>query len=297
MKSQKTRTLADKSAKAFFFVGGVGTVLILFLICLFLLAETGRFFETYSWLGFMTGTEWKPGSNPELFGVLPLIAGTLVVTAGAIMLAVPVGIFSAIYIAELAGPKTAEIFKPAVELLAGIPSVVLGFFGMVFLVPKIQAAFDLTTGQTALTGSVLLAIMALPTIISISEDAISSVPAALRQGAFALGSTHWQTIYKVILPAALSGISAAVILGIGRAVGETMAVMMVTGNMAIIPGSNMFLSSVRTITATIALEMGEAAKGTEHYYSLFAVGTVLFTMTLGINMIADAVKRKYGRGA
>jgi len=289
------RNFKENFMKFLFLFGGIGTILILLLICFFLLTEASNLFKTYDLIDFLTGTEWKPGSNPEILGILPLAAGTLIVTVGAIILALPIGILSAIYIAELAGPKTAEILKPSIELLAGIPSVVLGFFGMVFFVPKIQVLFDLTTGQTALTGSIILAIMALPTIISVSEDAISSVPNATRQGALALGSNHWQTIYKVIIPAAFSGISAAVILGIGRAVGETMAVMMVTGNMAIIPGSDMFLSSVRTITATIALEMGEAAQGTQHYYALFAVGTVLFIMTFGINLIAEAVKKKYNR--
>ena len=289
------RNFKDVFMKFLFWIGGIGTLLILLLICFFLLKETVSFFKIYHWIDFMTGIEWKPGSSPEIFGILPLVVGTLIVTAGSIIMAVPVGIFGAIYIAELAGPKTAEILKPSIELLAGIPSVVLGFFGMIFFVPKIQLIFDLTTGQTALTGSIILAIMALPTIISVSEDAISSVPGTLRQGALALGSNHWQTIYKVIVPAAFSGISAAVILGIGRAVGETMAVMMVTGNMAIIPGSDIFMSSVRTITATIALEMGEAAQGTTHYYALFAVGAVLFMMTFGINLIADAMKKKYNR--
>ena len=289
------RNFKENFMKFLFLFGGIGTILILLLICIFLLTEASNLFKTYSLIDFLTGTEWKPGSNPEILGILPLVVGTVSVTVGAIILALPIGILSAIYIAELTGPKTAEILKPSIELLAGIPSVVLGFFGMVFFVPKIQLLFDLTTGQTALTGSIILAIMALPTIISVSEDAISSVPSATRQGALALGSNHWQTIYKVIIPAAFSGISAAVILGIGRAAGETMAVMMVTGNMAIIPGSDIFLSSVRTITATIALEMGEAAQGTQHYYALFAVGTVLFIMTFGINLIADAVKKKYNR--
>jgi len=291
-KNKKTRDLKEKSMKSLFFVGGLGTILILLLICLFLFTEASNFFKTYSLIDFLTGTAWKPGSKPELFGLLPLFLGTVAVTIGAIILSVPVGILSAIYIAELASPKTAEILKPAVELLAGIPSVVLGFIGLVLLVPNIQKMFDLTTGQTALTGSIVLGIMALPTIISISEDAISSVPVPLKNGSFALGANHWQTIYKVIIPAAFSGISASVILGMGRAIGETMAVMMVTGNMAIIPGADVFLSSVRTITATIALEMGEVARGTEHYYALFAVGVVLFIMTFGINLVADAIKRR-----
>ncbi len=297
MTKRSFRDFKENSMKSLFLIGGIGTILILLLICLFLFAESINFFKTYDFFNFLTGTEWKPGASPEVFGLLPLLAGTVAVTVGAIVMAVPVGILSAVYIAELASPKTAEILKPAVELLAGIPSVVLGFFGMVLLVPRIQSLFDLTTGQTALTGSVILAIMALPTIISVSEDAISAVPSALKQGSFALGSNHWQTIYRVILPASVSGISAAVILGIGRAVGETMAVMMVTGNMAIIPGSDIFLSSVRTITATIALEMGEVAKGTEHYYALFTIGAVLFVMTVGINWIAEAVKRKHGTEA
>ncbi|MDV0446870.1 hypothetical protein MsAg5_07330 [Methanosarcinaceae archaeon Ag5] len=292
-KTNTYRHFKANAAKLIFLAAGIGTVLILFLICLFLFEEASHFFTTYNVADFLTGTEWKPANSPPLFGLLPLLAGSVLVTVGAIAIALPVGILNAIYIAELASPKTAGLLKSAVELLAGIPSIVLGFFGLVVLVPLIQNLFSLTTGQTALTGSIILSLMALPTIISISEDAISSVPDSLRQGSFALGSTHWQTIYKVVLPAAISGISASVILGIGRAVGETMAVMMVTGNMAIIPWSEPYLSSVRTMTATIALEMGEVAKGTEHYYALFAVGVVLFVMTFAINMIADAVKRKY----
>ena len=289
----KMRAFTDKSMKSLFLIGGIGTILILLLICFFLFTEAADFLKTQSLLGFLTGSEWKPGSSQSLFGLLPLLFGSIIVTFGAIVISVPIGILSAIYIAELAGKKTAEILKAVVELLAGIPSVVLGFFGLVLFVPYIQRMFDLTTGQTALTGSIILAIMALPTIVSVSEDAISSVPSPLKQGSYALGSNHWQTIYKVIVPAAFSGISAAIILGIGRAIGETMAVMMVTGNMAIIPWSNPIFSSVRTITATIALEMGEVAKGTEHYYALFAVGVVLFIITFGVNLIADAIKRKH----
>jgi phosphate transport system permease protein len=287
------RAFQDKSMKSLFLIGGIGTILILLLICLFLFMETTDFFKTQSLLGFLTGTEWRPSSSPKQFGLIPLLFGSVVVTFGAIVISVPIGILSALYIAEIASKKTAEILKVIVELLAGIPSIVLGFFGLVLLVPHIQRIFDLTTGQTALTGSIILAIMALPTIISVSEDAISSVPSPLKQGSYALGSNQWQTMYKVIIPSAFSGISAAVILGIGRAIGETMAVMMVTGNMAIIPWSDPFFSSVRTITATIALEMGEVAKGTEHYYALFAVGVVLFIITLSVNLIADAIKRKH----
>jgi len=293
LQRSKMRAFKDKSMKSLFLIGGIGTILILLLICFFLFTETADFFKTQSLFGFLTGLEWKPASSSRQFGLIPLLFGSMIVTFGAIVLSVPIGILSAVYIAEIANKKTAEILKVVVELLAGIPSVVLGFFGLVLFVPYIQRMFDLTTGQTALTGSIILAIMALPTIISVSEDAISSVPSALKQGSYALGSNHWQTIYRVVIPAAFSGISAAVILGIGRAIGETMAVMMVTGNMAIIPWSNPFFSSVRTITATIALEMGEVAKGTEHYYALFAIGVVLFFMTFCVNLIADAIKRKH----
>ena len=289
----KMRAFSDKSMKSLFLIGGIGTILILLLICFFLFTEAADFLKTQSLFGFLAGTEWKPGSSQSQFGLVPLFFGSIIVTFGAIVISVPIGILSAIYIAELAGKKTAEVLKIIVELLAGIPSVVLGFFGLVLFVPYIQRMFDLTTGQTALTGSIILAIMALPTIVSVSEDAISSVPSALKHGSYALGSNHWQTIYRVIVPAAFSGISAAVILGIGRAIGETMAVMMVTGNMAIIPWSNPFFSPVRTITATIALEMGEVSKGTEHYYALFAVGVVLFITTFGVNLIADIIKRRH----
>jgi phosphate transport system permease protein len=206
----------------------------------------------------------------------------------------PLGVATAIYIAELASPKVADILKPFIEILAGIPSVVYGFFGLVVLVPLLQDLLNLPTGQTALAGSIMLSMMALPTIISISEDAINSVPRALKEGSLALGGTHWQTICRVILPAAISGISAAAILGIGRAIGETMTVMMVTGNMAVIPGfPEGLLDPVRTMTATIALEMGEVAQGSDHYHALFAVGSVLFVITFIINLIADRIKMKY----
>ncbi|AKB44934.1 Phosphate transport system permease protein PstC [Methanosarcina vacuolata Z-761] len=228
------------------------------------------------------------------FGLLPLFFGSLIVTVGAILFAVPLGIATAIYISEIANPKVADFLKPFIEILAGIPSVVFGFFGLVVLVPLIQKSFNLPTGQTALTGSIMLGIMALPTIITISEDAISSVPSTLEQGSLALGATKWQTIYKVIVPAALSGISAAVMLGIGRAIGETMTLMMVTGNTAVIPSfSGGFFASVRTMTATVALEMGEVPQGSTHFHALFAVGSVLFIITFLINLIADSIKKRY----
>jgi phosphate transport system permease protein len=245
-------------------------------------------------MDFLTGKFWYPESVNRQFGLLPLFLGSLIVTFGAILFAVPIGIASAIYISKIADSKVADFLKPFIEILAGIPSVVFGFFGLVVLVPIIQHSFNLPTGQTALAGSIMLGIMALPTIITISEDAISSVPSTLEHGSLALGATKWQTIYRVVVPAALSGISAAVMLGVGRAIGETMTLMMVTGNTAIIPSfPGGFFASVRTMTATIALEMGEVPQGSAHFHALFAVGSVLFIITFLINLIADSIKKRY----
>lgn len=289
-----SRNSKEKGIESVLFFVSTLTVLILFLICIFLFRDSLLLFKETSLLDFLTGKFWYPTSVNKQFGLLPLLLGSLLVTAGAILFSVPLGIASAIYISELAHPKVADFLKPFIEILAGIPSVVFGFFGLVVLVPFMQKTLNLPTGQTALTGSIMLGIMALPTIITISEDAISSVPSTLRQGSLALGATQWQTIYKVIIPASLSGISAAVMLGIGRAIGETMTLMMVTGNAAIIPSfPGGFFGPVRTMTATIALEMGEVPQGSAHFHALFAVGSVLFIITFLINLIADSIKKKY----
>jgi phosphate transport system permease protein len=288
------RIYKEKTIECMLFSVSVLTVVILFLICFFLFRDGLLLFKDTSLMDFLTGKSWYPTSVNRQFGLLPLFFGSLIVTAGAILFAVPLGIATAIYISEIAHPKVADFLKPFIEVLSGIPSVVFGFFGLVVLVPIIQNIFNLPTGQTALTGSIMLGIMALPTIVTISEDAISSVPSTLKQGSLALGATRWQTIYKVIVPAALSGISAAVMLGIGRAIGETMTLMMVTGNSAIIPSfPGGILSSVRTMPATIALEMGEVPQGSAHFHALFAVGSVLFILTFLINMIADSIKKRY----
>ncbi|NLN44020.1 MAG: phosphate ABC transporter permease subunit PstC [Methanosarcina sp.] len=288
------RIYKEKGIESVLFLVSTLTVAVLFLICLFLFREGILLFKETSLLDFLTGRFWYPTSVNKQFGLLPLFLGSLLVTVGAILFSVPLGIASAIYISEIAHPKVADLLKPFIEILAGIPSVVFGFFGLVVLVPFMQNTFNLPTGQTALTGSIMLGIMALPTIVTISEDAISSVPSTLKQGSLALGATRWQTIYKVIIPAALSGISAAVMLGVGRAIGETMTLMMVTGNAAIIPSfPGGFLDPVRTMTATIALEMGEIPQGSDHFYALFAVGSVLFIITFLINLIADSIKKKY----
>ncbi|WP_245709704.1 phosphate ABC transporter permease subunit PstC [Flavobacterium degerlachei] len=240
---------------------------------------------------FLSDEEWFPTAEPVAqMGVKPLIYGTLLVSFGAIVLALPIGLFAAIYLSEIAKKRTRNFLKPLIELLAGIPSVVYGFFGLVIIVPLIQSVFNLPVGETALAGSVVLAIMALPTIITISEDAMRNTPRAMKEASLALGASHWQTIYKVVIPYSASGITAGAILGIGRAIGETMAVLMVTGNAAVIPHT--FLAPVRTIPATIAAELGEAANGGLHYEALFALGCILFVITFGINMLVEMVTNK-----
>jgi len=240
---------------------------------------------------FLSGEEWFPTAEPVAqMGVKPLIYGTLWVSFGAIVLALPIGLFAAIYLSEIAKKRTRNLLKPLIELLAGIPSVVYGFFGLVIIVPLIQDVFNLPVGETALAGSVVLAIMALPTIITISEDAMRNTPRAMKEASLALGASHWQTIYKVVIPYSASGITAGAILGIGRAIGETMAVLMVTGNAAVIPHT--FLAPVRTIPATIAAELGEAANGGLHYEALFALGCILFIITFGINMLVEMVTNR-----
>ncbi|MDR3706112.1 MAG: phosphate ABC transporter permease subunit PstC [Paludibacteraceae bacterium] len=242
-------------------------------------------------IDFLLGKEWYPTSTPAaLFGVLPLIIGTLFVTFFAILFALPIGLITAVYMAEIANERTRRFLKPVIELLAGIPSVVYGFFGLVVLVPLIQQTFNLPVGETALAGSLILGIMALPTIITISEDAIRTTPIVLKEASLGLGATHWQTLLRVTLPYARSGIMAAFILGIGRAVGETMAVLMVTGNAAIMPHS--LLAPVRTIPATIAAELGEAPMGGTHFKALFALGIILFIITFVFNSLVEVVKSK-----
>lgn len=266
-------------------LSGIISIIIAGLIFLFLIKEGFAVFKVTGLDDFLLGKKWYPISEPPQFGILPLILGSLLVTVGATVISVPLGIASAVYIAEVAPPKIKEFLKSGVELLAAIPSVVVGFIGVMILVPLVKKMFNLPTGLTALSGSIILAFMAMPTIVSIAEDAITSVPKRYKEAALALGATHWQAIYRVIVPAALSGIVAAVMLGIGRVIGETMAVMMITGNAARIPTS--ILQPVRTLTATIAAEMGETVQGSEHYFALFAIGIVLFVITFIVNLVAD----------
>lgn len=239
----------------------------------------------------MTSTEWFPTAHPAVqLGILPLILGTLWVSFGAILMALPFGLACAVYMAEIADPRVRNFLKPLIELLAGIPSVVYGFFGLVVIVPLIQQTFNLPVGESALAGSILLGIMALPTIITISEDAIKTTPRSMKEASLALGANKWQTILRVIIPYSISGITTAAILGIGRAIGETMAVLMVTGNSAVIPTS--FLQPVRTIPATIAAELGEAPFGGLHFQALFFLGCILFLISLIINLSVEWIAPK-----
>ncbi len=289
----KQRSVWESFIEKVIFIGGISGIVFLFLIFAFLFKESFLFFFQYPWKDFFGGTQWYPTSEPPRFGLLPLLAGSLVVTLGAIAISVPLGIACAIYISEVAPPWVREIFKPLMELIAAIPSVVLGFIGLVVLVPFLKQVFNLPTGLSALAGSITLAFMALPTITSISEDALTVLPREYKEASLALGATHWQTIYHILLPAAKSGIIAAIMLGLGRAIGETMAVLMVTGNAAIIPYS--FLQPVRTMTATIAIEMGEIVRGGLHYRALFAIGLFLFIITFTVNLIADWVIQRQKR--
>ena len=242
---------------------------------------------------FFGGKEWYPTASPSpQYGLLPLLLGTLWVSLGAILLSLPFGIAVAVYLAEIASMRVRNILKPVIELLAGIPSVVYGFFGLVVIVPFLQKLFNLPVGETALAGSVVLGIMALPTIITVAEDAMRTVPRAMKEASLALGATQWQTIYKVIIPYSKSGITSAAVLGIGRAIGETMAVLMVTGNAADIPHT--LLEPVRTIPATIAAELGETAAGGGHYQALFMLGVILFVITMIISISIEFIgKKKY----
>ncbi|HEY4720353.1 MAG TPA: phosphate ABC transporter permease subunit PstC, partial [Anaerolineae bacterium] len=266
------------------------------LIFLFLLLE-GLPAITEVSIGNLLSTRWYPTESH--FGLLPLILGSVLVTLGAAIIAVPTGVLAAIFVAEVAPRWLREILKPMIEVVAGIPSVVLGFIGMIALSPLVRVAFNAPTGLTAFTGALILAYMALPTIISVAEDALDAVPKSYRDAALALGATRWQTIWMVTVKAARSGILTAIMLGIGRAIGETMAVMMVTGNAARMPLSfeSLFMPA-RTMTATIAAEMGEVAQGSDHFHVLFMIGIVLFVITFIVNFVASiAIFRQIRRSA
>ena len=279
------RKFKEAAMHAVFLICAGTSILAVALICFYLFANGLPAIAEIGPLDFLLGMKWKPAK--ELFGILPMIAGSLYVTAGAILIGVPVGLLCAVFMVRFCPKRLYRLFKPLIELMAGIPSIVYGFFGLVVLVPAFQTIFG-TSGKGLLTASVLLGIMILPTIISITESALRAVPPAYYEGALALGATHERSVYTVELPAAVSGILAAVVLGIGRAVGETMAVIMVAGNQAVLPRS--VLSGARTLTANIVLEMGYAAD--LHRGALVATAVVLFVFILLINLSFSALKRR-----
>jgi len=280
------------AAKILFALSASAAIIAVGLICVFLFIQGLPAIWNIGVINFLTGTDWRPTWNPPRFGILPMIVGSLYVTAGAILFGVPIGTFAAVFMAKFCPAPVYKVLKPAINLLAGIPSVVYGYFGMVVLVPFVRENFG-GNGNSILTASILLGMMILPTIIAISESAIRAVPNEIYEGAIALGASHESATFRVILPAAKSGVTASYILGIGRAIGETMAVRMVAGNQAVLRMPNEFLSGTRTLTANIVSELGYAYSG-DHRPALIATGVVLFVFILLINFLFSILAKKDG---
>jgi len=289
----KHNDFKEKLIHGLFFLNGLLVVFVLIGIFVLLVTKALPAFRQIRLTEFLFSAKWNPTATfvAPSYGILSMLVSTLMVSIGALIIAVPLGIGTAAYLSDVADKRVREIAKPIVEILAGIPSVVIGFLGIVLVGPFIAKIFRLPNGLNALNGSILLAVMALPTIISLSEDALNSVPKSFQEASLALGATHWQTLMRVKIPAAVSGIIAASMLGMGRAIGETMTVLMATGCAIAMPKS--FLQSVQTMTATIAIEMGEVPYNTTHYYALFGIGLVLFIITFIVNMISDIIFHKY----
>ena len=289
--------LGEKLIESWIFLAGILTIVVLLGIIALLLKEgLPAFWYTPPW-EFLFGTKWSPVSEPPTFGILPFFVATFWVTLVATAISVPIGVACAAYLAEVAPAKVRETVKPIVEILAGIPSVVMGFIGLMFLSPLVQSAFNLNTGLCGLTAGIMLSLMSLPIIISVSEDALRAVPYDFREASYALGATKWETIRHVCIPGALSGITAAVMLGVGRAIGETMTVLMVAGGALAVPVAP--TDPMMPMTAAIASGIGNAVRGGLQYQALFAIGLILFILTLAVNLIADRVlerqKRKFAR--
>jgi phosphate transport system permease protein len=285
------RQKREKAIRALFLCIALASITTLTLIVFFIFMEGIPIFGKVSVVDFVFGKYWYPTAEPPEFGIFPLIIASLAVTAVASVISIPLGVLTALYLAEVASARLREVVKPIVELLAALPSVVIGFFGMVVVAPFLQDAFGIATGLNLFNASLMLAFMSIPTICSISEDAIFSVPIELKEASLALGATHLETITRVIVPASISGIATAVILGMSRAIGETMVVLMVAGGATLIPSS--LFDPVRPMPASIAAEMAEAPFRGDHYYALFATGIVLFLFTLAFNLVADHIAHKY----
>jgi len=289
--------LGEKLIESWIFLAGILTIVVLLGIIVLLLKEgLPAFWYTPPW-EFLFGTKWYPVSEPPTFGITSFFVATLWVTLVATAISVPIGVACAAYLAEVAPAKVRETVKPIIEILAGIPSVVMGFIGLLLLSPLVQSAFNLNTGLCGLTAGIMLSLMSLPIIISVSEDALRAVPDDFREASYALGATKWETIRHVCIPGALSGITAAVMLGVGRAIGETMTVLMVAGGALAVPVSP--TDPMMPMTAAIASGIGNAVRGGLQYQALFAIGLILFAITLAVNLIADRVldrqKRKFAR--
>jgi len=287
----RSRQRKERAIRFFFFFVALASITTLGLIVAFLFLEGLPIFSKVSVSDFLFGREWYPTDDPPDFGIFALIAASVAVTVVSAAASIPLGVMTALYLAECASARMREWVKPVVELLAALPSVVIGFFGMVIVAPFLQEVFDIPTGLNLFNASLMLAFMSIPTICSISEDAIFSVPVELKEASLALGATHWETILRVILPASISGICTAVILGLSRAIGETMVVLMVAGGAAMVPGS--LFDPVRPMPASIAAEMGEAPFRGDHYHALFATGIALFAFTLLFNLTADYISNRY----
>lgn len=299
--TRRGRGLGEFLAEKAILVGGLASIVIVLLIFAFVMREGFPLLKTVSLANFLFGKTWQPTlpppNGPE-FGLLPNLWGSVLVTAGAAILAVPLGIGTAVFIGRIAPRPVADVLKATVELLGAVPSVAIGFVGAVAVSPLIKSWLSLDTGKSAIVGSILLAFLAIPTIATIAEDALATVPRDYNQASLALGATKWQTISRVILPAARPGITAAVMLGLGRAIGETMVVIMVTGNAGLLPEQGVwyaFTHSVRTITGTIGAEALEVANGEPHYHALFMLGVVLLAITFTFNTVANLALRKSQR--
>jgi phosphate transport system permease protein len=289
--------LGERIIESWIFLAGLLAIVVLLGIIFILLKEGLPVFTNTPPWEFFFGTHWYPASNPPVFGIAPFFVSTLMITAISTIIALPIGVACAAYLSEVAPHNVSEIIKPIVEILAGIPSVMMGFIGLALLSPLVQSAFHLNTGLCGLTAAIMLSMMSLPIIVSVSEDALHAVPREFKEASYALGATKWETIWHVCIPSALSGIAAAVMLGVGRAIGETMTVLMVAGGALAVPVSP--TDPMTTMTSAIASGIGNAVRGGLQYHALFAVGLILFVLTLAVNIIAERVlerqKRKFAR--
>lgn len=294
---KKQLRLGERFIEAGIFLAGLLSIVILFSIIAILLKEGLPVFVFTNPWDFLSGTKWYPVSDPPTFGILPFIVSTMMITLIATAISVPLGIACAAYLSEIASPRIADMVKPVIELMAGMPSVMIGFIGLALLSPLVQSLFNLDTGLCGLTASIMLSLMSLPIIVSVSEDALHAVPKEFKEASYALGATRWETIRHVCIPSAISGITAAIMLGVGRAIGETMTVLMVAGGALAVPVSP--TDPMTTMTSAIASGIGNAVRGGLQYQALFAIGLILFILTFAVNLGAEKVlerqKRKFAR--